>query len=136
MVFAIGAVLTAIVPIAYDRMRESSQYREALRNIVSDLRTARHRAQTEGREVRFQVDLAHRTYGLQGRPERALPPSLELKATVASIELGEDQVAAIRFLPSGGATGGAIDVVRASGAGTRLAVDWFSGQVTQSPLQP
>jgi len=136
VVFAVGALLTVIVPVAYDRVRESSQYREALRNIVTDLRTARHRALAEGREVRFSVDLAHRTYGIQGRTPRPLPEPLQLKTTVASIELAGDAVASIRFLPSGGATGGAIDVVRPSGAGTRLSVDWFSGQVTQSPLTP
>jgi len=136
VVFAVGALLAAIVPIAYDRVRESSQYRETLRNIVTDLRTARYRALAEGREVRFSVDLRQRTYGIQGRPEHALPQPLQLKATIASIELGAGDIASIRFLPSGGATGGAIDVVRPSGAGTRLAVDWFSGQVTQSPLEP
>jgi general secretion pathway protein H len=136
VVFAVGAMLAAIVPIAYDRVRESSQYRETLRNLVTDMRTARHRALTEGREIRFNVDLRRRTYGIQGKPGHALPEPLQLKATVASIELGAGDVASIRFLPSGGATGGAIDVVRPSGAGTRLAVDWFSGQVTQSPLVP
>jgi general secretion pathway protein H len=136
VVFAIAALMVVIVPVAYDRLRESSQYRETLRTIVADLRGARHRALTEGREVRFSVDIAHRTYGVQGRPARPLPEPLQLKATVASIELGEGDVASIRFLPGGGATGGAIDVVRPSGAGTRLHVDWFTGQVSQSPLAP
>jgi general secretion pathway protein H len=136
VVFAIAALLTMVVPMAYGPLRESSQYRETLRTMVADLRSARNRAQSEGREVRFSVDLANRTYGLVGRPPRPLPEALEVKATVASIELTGGDVASIRFLPSGGATGGALDVVRPSGAGTRLSVDWFSGQVTQGPLQP
>jgi general secretion pathway protein H len=135
VVFAIAALLTVVVPIAYGALRDSSQYRDTLRTMVSDLRAARNRAQSEGREVRFSVDLANRTYGLDGRPPRPLPEAVEVKATVASIEMAAGDVASIRFLPSGGATGGALDVVRPSGAGTRLAVDWFSGQVTQSALQ-
>lgn len=136
VVFAIAALLTVLVPIAYDRLRESSQYRETLRTVLTDLRTARHRAQSEGREIRFTVDIAHRTYGIDGQPARALPDSLQVKATVASIEMQAGEVASIRFLPSGGATGGALDLVRPSGAGTRLNVDWFSGQVTQTALGP
>ena len=136
VVLAIGASLAALMPVAYDRFREAAQYRDTLRAMVMDLRAARLQAQAEGREIRFVVHLVDRTYGIQGRPERPLPEHLQLKTTVASIELEEGKVASIRFLPSGGATGGAIDVVRPSGAGIRLAVDWFSGQVTQSPLQP
>lgn len=135
VVLAIGAGLAALVPPAYDRFREAAQYRDTVRAMVMDLRAARLQAQAEGREIRFFVHLAERTYGVQGRTPRPLPAALQVRATVASIELAPDQQAAIRFLPGGGATGGAIDLVRPSGAGARLAVDWFSGQVTQSPLE-
>lgn len=109
-------------------------YRQTLRSILTDMRSARSRAMSEGAEVRFKVDLARRQYGIDGRPMRELPASIQLKATVASIELAQGDMAAIRFLPSGGATGGAIDVVRPSGAGVRLSVDWLSGHVSQGPL--
>ena len=82
------------------------------------------------------MDLAQRRYGIDGRPMHDLPASLDLKATVASIELGQDNIAAIRFLPTGGSTGGTIDVIRHSGAGVRLSVDWLSGHVAQDPLVP
>jgi general secretion pathway protein H len=134
VVFAIGALLIALVPIAFDRMREGSQYREALRYIVTDLRTARYRAVSESREIRFSVDLERRLYGIDGASKHELPQPLQLKATVAGIELAADSVASIRFLPSGGATGGTLELVRPSGAGTRLDVDWLSGYALQSPL--
>ncbi|HMA07772.1 MAG TPA: GspH/FimT family pseudopilin [Ramlibacter sp.] len=136
VVFAIAALLMALVPVAFDRLRESSQYRQTLRDILTDMRTARTRAVSEGTEVRFKVDLAQRRYGIDGRTMHDLPKSLELKATVASIEMGQGDIAAIRFLPTGGATGGSIDVVRPSGAGVRLSVDWLSGHVAQGPLVP
>lgn len=136
VVFAIGAVLMALAPLAFDTLRESSQYRQTVRQIVTDMRGARHRAVSQGAEVRFKVDLAQGSYGMDGRPMHELPDSLQLKATVASIEMDGGQIAAIRFLPSGGATGGSIDVVRRSGAGVRLHVDWLSGRVEQQALTP
>ena len=67
---------------------------------------------------------------------RPIPVPLEVRATVAGQELQENGVAAIRFLPDGGATGGSIDIMRPSGAGTRLRVDWLSGRVSQEVLLP
>lgn len=134
VVFAIVALLTAVVPLAFERMRESSQYRDTVRGMLSDIRQARFRALTEGREVRFRVDLAQRNYGIDGRPVRQVPLPLQLRATVADIQLTSGQGAGILFLPSGGATGGTIEIVRPGGAGVRLTVDWLSGGVAQSPI--
>jgi general secretion pathway protein H len=135
VVFALLALLVGVVPPMYDRMHESAQYRDAVRTMLSDLRQARFRAQSEGREVRFGVDFANRTYGIDGAPVRKLPAKLEVKATVAGVELAPgSQGAAIRFLPSGGATGGTLELRRPSGAGVRLTVDWLSGAVLQAPV--
>ena len=134
VVFALVALMTALVPLAFDRLRESSQYRNAVRTVLSDIRQARYRALTEGREVRFGVDLPGRSFGVEGRPAHRLPEPLRLRAIIADIELAADQSAAIRFLPTGGATGGSIEIVRPGGAGTRFTVDWLSGAVSQSAL--
>jgi general secretion pathway protein H len=135
VVFAMVALLAGLVPLAYERLRESAQYRDAVRGVLSDMRQARYRALSEGREVRFQVDLVNRTYGVEGRPFKSLPQPLSLRTTVADIELNANQTAGIRFLPGGGATGGTIEIVRPSGAGARLTVDWLSGAVNQSPVR-
>ena len=135
VVLAIIALLSAMVPLAFERVRESAQYRDTVRGVLSDMRQARYRALSEGREIRFRVDLAHRTYGLEGRPPTSLPEPLRLRTTVADIELNADQTAGIRFLPSGGATGGTIEILRPAGGGVRLTVDWLSGAVTQSPVR-
>jgi general secretion pathway protein H len=136
VVLAIASLLIALVPIAFDRLREGTQYRDALRTMQSEMRQARQQAVTQGRAVRFQVDLAGRTYGLVGKVEHPIPEKLQVRATVASVEMQANQVAAIQFLPSGGATGGSIDLLRPSGAGTRLKVDWLSGRVVQEALTP
>jgi general secretion pathway protein H len=135
VVLALLGMLVTVVPLAFERLRESAQYRDAVRAVLTDIRQARSRAQSEGREVRFGVDLARRTYGLEGRPARVLPEPLQLRATVASVEIAADRSMAIRFLPGGGATGGSIDILRPGGAGTRLTVDWLSGAVSQAQIQ-
>lgn len=134
VVFAIIALLVGIAPMAFEHLRDSAQYRNTLRTMLSEMRQGRARAQSEGTEIRFQVDLAKRTYGLEGHAPRTLPSALQIKATVASREMVGNEQVAISFLPGGGATGGSIDVVRKGGAGTRLRVDWLSGSVTQEPL--
>lgn len=136
VVFAIMALVAGLVPMAYGRMREASEYREAVRTIMSQLRSARVVAVTERREARFTVDLHNRHYGLEGSPAKYLPEPLQLRVTVADREIAPDGHASLRFLPSGGATGGSIEVLRAPGSGTRLRVDWLSGRVTQEALLP
>lgn len=136
VVFAIMALVVGLVPMAYGRMREASEYREAVRAIMSQLRSARVLAITEGRETRFTLDLYNRKYGLEGAPGKDLPEPLQLRITVADRDIAPGGQAAIRFLPSGGATGGSIEVLRAPGSGTRLRVDWLSGRVTQEALLP
>ncbi len=131
---AIVGLMVAIVPTAFERLRESVQYRDTVRAVVTDLRAARQRALTEGTEVRFLVDLAQGRFGLDGRELRALPQPLQMRVTVAGIEWSEQQVGAIRFLPQGGATGGSVDVLRPRGGGVRITVDWLSAAVSQTPI--
>ena len=135
VVFAIMALVMAVVPIAYDKMHSAAQYRDVVRGMVANLRAARQRAELSGRDVLFSVDLRQRLYGLEGAPEQSIPEAVSVRATVASTEVRDDRFA-IRFLPSGGASGGSLDVTRSSGDGVRLRVDWFSGRIEQEPLKP
>ncbi len=128
--FAIAALLIGLVPVAFERMRESAQYRDTVRGVLAGLRLARHQALAEGRPVRFIVDLGQRRYGVE-EPRHETPENLQLRVTVAGPELAPDAVAAIRFFPDGGATGGSIDIIRPSGDGVRLRVDWLFGRVEQ-----
>lgn len=136
VVFAIGALLVGLAPMAFGKLRESSQYRDTLRTLVGELRQARQLAITRGTEVRFQMDLARRQFGLQGTPQRVVPRPLQVRAIVGNTELTPNQVAGILFLPDGGATGGSFDLLRPSGTGTRVRVDWLSGRVEQEPIVP
>ena len=134
VVFAILALVMALAPASLGRMYETAQYRSAVRGIVTEMRAARQRAQSEGGEARFTVNLRERTYGMEGGERHAVPDSLQLRAVAARQETSADgQEMGIRFLPRGGATGGSVDLIRPSGSGVRLRVDWFSGRVEQEP---
>ena len=135
VVFAIMALVVGLVPMAFERMRDSAQYRDTLRSMMSEMRVARSRALATRSETRFVVDLSQRSYGVAGDQGHSLPESLAMRATVAGIEV-QGQEAAIRFFPDGGATGGSVEVVRPSGTGARLQVDWLSGRISQEALLP
>ncbi|MGB6101626.1 MAG: GspH/FimT family pseudopilin [Comamonas sp.] len=134
VVFAIMGLLAAVVPGAYEHMRDTAQYRDTLLSIQAELRHARRQARLTGRDTRFIIDLGHRTFGVDGEATHNIPQTLQVRATVADIELSPDAVASIRFLPDGGATGGSVDVLRSSGVGTRLRVDWLSGLVQREAI--
>ena len=137
VVLAIGALLVGLVPMAFTKLQESSQYRDTVRAIVVDLRQARQQALTYGQPVIFRVNLADRQFGINGRTFKSLPSSLEIKTTVGKNEQADhNQQATISFMPDGGSTGGTIELVRKSGAGVRLRVDWLFGQITQEPRTP
>lgn len=135
VVFAITALLVALAPLAFDRLQETAQYRQAVTRVHSDLRAARYDALAQGRPVSLTLDMRGRTWRINDRASWSIPESLTLRAVVAASELGDGR-ARIRFFPGGGATGGSIEIVRASGGGVRLRVDWLTGRVSQESLLP
>jgi general secretion pathway protein H len=129
VVLAIVGALLAVAPPALQRYRESTDYRDTVRSLAAGLTQAREAAVSGGRVVAFSIDLGGRHYGIEGRPARALPEGLVVRATVADTDLVES-VARIRFFPGGNATGGTFEVVRPSGTGARLRTDWLDGRVS------
>ncbi len=137
VVLAIGSLLVALVPPAFDRLREVSQYRDTVRTMLVDLRQARQQAQTSGQVVNFRIDLPGRRFGIEGSPWRELPAALEIRATIGTRGVPEHaEQANIAFLPDGGSSGGTIELVRPSGGGVRLRVDWLFGQISQLARTP
>lgn len=137
VVLAIGAMLVGLVPVAFGKLKEGSQYRDTVRNMVTELRQARQWAVSHGQPAVFQLDLTTRQYGIQGQPRKFLPATLEVKTTTGSMdEPSAAQQPSIIFLPEGGSTGGSIELIRASGGGVRLRIDWLFGQITQEPRTP
>ena len=136
VVFALIALIVGLVPIAFGRLHESAQYRDTVRAVLTELRAARALAQSSGADVRFAVNLPARSFGVEGAPPQHVPEPLVLRAVMAAEESGADGSMAIRFLPRGGDSGGSVDLIRPSGSGVRLRVDWFSGRVEQEAIVP
>ena len=64
-----------------------------------------------------------------------LPGSISLAVTsAAEVSPGPD-VAAIRFYPFGGSTGGDFEIGGPGGGGTLVQVGWLMGEVTQTAMR-
>lgn len=131
---AIAAVLLAVAPVALGRAYETMQYRATVRTMLAELNGARLEASRRGRPATFTVDLEARRFGIDEQLRSSVPDALGVRVVVAQDEIRPPGRAAIRFYPEGGATGGSVELTRASGSGVRLRVDWLFGRVTQEPL--
>lgn len=135
VVFAIMGGISVLVPMAFDKYRESTQYKNTVKNLMLELRNARMMAKYERREMAFQLDLERRVYGLKGGVEHVIPESLDIRATVAEIGQSSDsRLATIVFQSSGGASGGSFDVLRKNDVGTRIRVDWLTSKIELEPV--
>lgn len=134
VVLAIAGLTLTIAPTVFEKAKETVQYRSTVRNVANELRKARLNALTYGTPAFFRMNLAERKFGSDDKKLRVLPDMVDVRVTVGEMLLEPGQVALIEFSPAGGATGGSIDVVRRSGGGTRVRVDWISSQIELEPL--
>lgn len=136
VVIAVAALLVSVVPASISKLHEASQYRDTVRSILVDLRQAHVQAMMRGKSVTFSVDLQNRVYGIVGITQRKIPDSLELRTTTADDLSLKTAKSDIVFFPEGGSTGGSLLLLRQSGAGVRIKVDWLLGQVAQESSEP
>ena len=105
---------------------------------ASDLQRAHATAQAvadaTGAPLVADPGLRERSFGVEGATPVSVPQGIELRTEVGDLGSSNPQEAKIRFLPSGGASGGSIEVLRDHDVGTRLRVDWLSGRVTHEAL--
>jgi general secretion pathway protein H len=101
----------------------------AAREVAAGLRTARSIALAQRREAVLTLDLAARTFQVDGeRRVHELPREVELRLFTAQADLVSDTIGAVRFFPDGGSTGGRITL--ASGERKyEVDVDWLTGRV-------
>jgi general secretion pathway protein H len=123
-----GMVLAVSVPATF-RLYQSTQYRAAVRDVISALTAARNAAVNSG--VAQDVAINPRALQLRhgGRVD-TLPRQLRITVHAAR-ELNAREWGVIRFYPAGGSSGGGIDIESPGGGGVRIAVDWLLGSVTQ-----
>ncbi len=131
---AIAAILVGLAAPMAARLNDTMKYRSAVGDLVSGLAAARFSAIQQGQPVDMELEPEARRFRVGRHNWKALPGSLTL-SMVAARELSEDsRLGVIRFYPDGSASGGSIEVIRASGGGVMLEVDWLLGDVKQQPL--
>lgn len=128
----VGLLLAVAVPGSM-RMYQSIQYRQAVRDVLTTLADARHRAVDQGRAADVTFDPERRLIGFAG-DTRQLPSGFRLTVTTAG-EVNRDGLGVIRFYPEGSSTGGDVDIASPTGRGVRVSVDWLMGGVSQSSYE-
>ncbi|QDF95610.1 type II secretion system protein GspH [Azoarcus sp. DD4] len=131
---AIAALALGAVAANHERLLQTMAYRSAVRGVLAGMHAARTEAMRSGRPVVFAVDLAGRSYGVDGRLGGRLPEAVGVRVIVAEREVEAAGKGGIRFQPDGGATGGSVDLLRPQGGGVRLRVDWLFGRIEQEPI--
>lgn len=126
---SIIAMLLAVAVPASSRFYESMQYRQAVRDVVTTLASARYGAVNSGRAQDVAVDPTANTIEFNGDITQ-LPEGFSV-AVHAAGELNRERAGVIRFYPEGGSSGGGVDLERADGSGVRVSVDWLMGRVRQ-----
>jgi general secretion pathway protein H len=126
-----GVVMAAVIPSSV-RFYDGMQRRQAVRDVLSVLTSAREQALARGRPQDVNIEPATRRVWYNER-EQILSEKLELTVHGAA-ELNRGDVGVIRFYPDGSASGGGIDIRRVDGSGTRISVDWLLGRVRQEAL--
>ncbi|TDG15123.1 prepilin-type N-terminal cleavage/methylation domain-containing protein [Seongchinamella unica] len=127
---AIVGLLMAVAVPGSIRMYESMQYRQAVRDVLTTLADARHRAVDQGRAQDVAFDPGRRQVSFADDIQQ-LPEGFQLTVTTAE-EVNRENLGVIRFYPEGSSTGGDVDIATPTGRGVRISVDWLMGGVSQS----
>jgi general secretion pathway protein H len=124
----IAGMLMAVAVPASMRFYQSIQYRQAVRDVVTVLSSARYAAVNTGRAQDVVINPKTNELRLNDKRTR-LPDGLNLVVTSAR-EVNRQEEGIIRFYPEGGSSGGGIDIERPGADGVRISVDWLVGRVT------
>jgi len=141
IVIAVVGMLLLVTGPSIKSLSQTLEYREAVRELVSANQNARRTARASGSAVDLIIDASQNRFVVTGEPERLEPDNFTSLSDVLKIEVVFAQevspgngLAAIRFYPEGGASGGEVLIQRPSGGGVKLTVDWLIGDVKQEPL--
>lgn len=141
-VLVIAGLLFAIAAPNFSRLAENSDYRRAVREVMTAAQQARRSSIYRNVPVDLVFEAPERKMAvieagasLDSANFVELPRTLELTVTSAAEVSPASGFSAIRFYPAGGASGGEVDLVRPSGDGTRIQVGWLLADVSQGALQ-
>ena len=123
-----GMLLAASIPSSV-RFYESMQYRQAIRDVITTLSSARFKAVNSGKTHDVVLNPETNVLRLNNYTQQ-LPSKFNIVMRSAR-ELNRDTEGVIRFYPEGGSSGGDIEIARPNGSGVKISVDWLVGRVTQ-----
>ena len=137
IVIAVVGMLLMVTGPSMNSLSQTLEYREAVRELVSANQNARRTARASGSAVDLIIDASQNRFVVTREPEHLEPDNftslsddLRLEVVFAQ-EVGPGNgMAAIRFYPAGGSSGGEISVIRPTGSGALLVIDWLLGAVT------
>ena len=124
----VGLLLAASIPASV-RFYESIQYRQAIRDVIIALGSARYKAVNSGRAQDVLINPDTNVVRLNTKVYQ-LPADFRIVVNSAA-EVNRDAEGVFRFYPDGGSSGGDIEIAQPSGAGVKISVDWLVGRVTQ-----
>lgn len=141
VVLVISGLLFSLGGPAVGALYDTMQYREAVREVVSAVKNGRRDAFASGEPMDLLIDTDHNRFALTHHSQTlsdgafsALPEALDITVVYAAEVSPKQGLAAIRFYPAGGSSGGEITLARPNGGGVLLTVDWLLGDVKQEPL--
>ena len=141
IVLMIAGLLFAVSVPNLSKWSESRDYRESIRQIVSAANSARAQASRSNKAVDLIFELEQKTMSvvaaggsLEKNKVFRLPESLTVSVTSAAALSSSKDASVIRFYPAGGASGGDIELVRDSGAGTLIQIGWLLADVRQTAI--
>ena len=141
VVLVIAGLLFSLGGPSVGALYDTMQYRDAVREIVSAAKNGRRGAFASGQPLDLLIDTDRNQFALTNQPQSvdhlefaSLPESLDITVVYAAEVSPKPGLAAIRFYPAGGSSGGEITMARPNGGGVHLTIDWLLGDVTQEGL--
>lgn len=135
VVLGIAAVMLGVSGPYAQKMYQTMQYHGAVKDVMTALIAGRYEAISRSESVDVRFDPQARTVNV-GSKKIQLPENIQLSAATAREynRLYDGNLAVVRFFADGSSSGGSISLVRESGAGVQLTVDWLLGSVSQAKL--
>lgn len=141
VVLVIAGLLFSLGGPSVGALYDTMQYREAVREIVSAAKNGRRDAFASGQPLDLLIDTDRNLFALTNQAHsvdklkfQTLPESLDIRVVYAAEVSPQSGLAAIRFYPAGGSSGGEITMARPNGGGVHLTIDWLLGDVKQESL--
>ena len=141
IVIAVVSMLLMVTGPSMSSLSQTLEYRDAVRQLVSANQNARRTARASGSVVDLIIDARQNRFVVTNEPGRLGPDdfinlaeALEIEVLFAEEVSPGNGLAAIRYYPEGGASGGEVMIQRPSGGGVKLTVDWLIGDIRQEPL--